>query len=357
MKICFVVGYYPRQVGGAELQAKIIAEELVKRGHEVVYIAYGLSEHFKDMGIEIWNVQSKKIDKLFGYHIVNRKICLLLNKIEPNLIYHRCFVPYSYGIIKFASKKGIPCYFHIAGDSSITFDNSLFGRFRKRMFLKIRKLAVNFIFQTQEQYELVQTFGITKYKIIGNLQNIPDIRLQISKEHKIVWIGKSTAIKQLHKFVNLAEECARRKLPLQFVVISRFLADKYSYDLLNRMESIPNICNLGERSNDFINDFLQKDAYLLVNTSVSEGISNTYIQAWARGVPVISLNSNPNKCFDKYNVGICCHGDENVMYESIIKYCTNMPLYKESVRTSISYAKETFSIDEVLSKLLNYMEI
>lgn len=66
----------------------------------------------------------------------------------------------------------------------------------------------------------------------------------------------------------------------------------YSDTLSTRIALLDNVTYLGERDNGYINNLLEIQADLLVNTSDSEGFSNTFIQAWLRGIPVLSLNSN-----------------------------------------------------------------
>lgn len=355
--MCFIVGYYPKQIGGAEFQAKIIAQNLFQHGHDIIYISYGLSNSFVENGIQVYGILPERLDRFLGYHFISKRMESLIDKIKPDLIYHRCFVPYSYRIVAFAEKKKIPCYFHIADEHSIVFNNSIKDIWKKMLFRRIANTSVNFIFQTKEQYKLVKNFNISRYRVIGNMQEMPDLQYIPRKKHKIVWIGKSTAVKQLQKFIELAEKCVGRFPYLQFVVISRFFSDEYSQSLLQRISRTSNICNLGEQSNDFINDYLLNEAFLLVNTSISEGISNTYIQAWARGVPVISLNSNPNRCFDSHNIGIYCHNDENLMYESVVRYYTDVCWYEKNAQDAISYAKESFSVENVFPSLLSYMGI
>jgi len=57
-----------------------------------------------------------------------------------------------------------------------------------------------------------------------------------------------------------------------------------------------------------IDSFFQR-AKVFVNTSDAEGFPNTFIQACEFGVPILSLNVNPDGFLDEYDCGISCEGD------------------------------------------------
>ena len=75
---------------------------------------------------------------------------------------------------------------------------------------------------------------------------------------------------------------------------------------LEILEKLDNVEFVGHISNELIPDFLSK-SYCLLNTSRLEGFSNTFLEAWAVGVPVITTkNVNPDNVISKYHLGLVC---------------------------------------------------
>jgi glycosyltransferase involved in cell wall biosynthesis len=79
-------------------------------------------------------------------------------------------------------------------------------------------------------------------------------------------------------------------------------------ELRAAIASVPGLEYLGSLALDDVNQLLA-GAHLLVNTSTHEGFSNTFIQAWLRAVPVVSLNADPDDLLESAGLGACPHGD------------------------------------------------
>ena len=68
------------------------------------------------------------------------------------------------------------------------------------------------------------------------------------------------------------------------------------------MEQTPNLQYLGPKTQEEVNNLLAK-SHVFVNTSEREGFPNTFIQAWFRKVPVVSLTVNPDRLIDRHRLG------------------------------------------------------
>ena len=92
----------------------------------------------------------------------------------------------------------------------------------------------------------------------------------------------------------------------------------------NAASKIQNLKYMDFVSRNKIFDYYKK-AILLVNTSKTEGFPNTFLEAWAYSVPIISLNVDPDGVISKYGLGY--HSET---FNRMINDIKNLLVNKES---------------------------
>ncbi len=355
MKIAFVIGLYPYQIGGAEMQALEIAKALKSEGHTIEYISYSpicyTSNDFKV------HIIPERAGLDFFYYGIKKQLYRVLDEIKPDIIYHRAFVPYSRFVATWASINKVPFYFHCADIYTLNAkNNSLYNIVKNIWLKKTLKLATGVICQNIEQYRELQRFQIKKVKIIYNLhrKNINN-RININNRNQIIWIGKFEPMKQPNIFIDFAEKYHDTNI-LFTMFSSKCPKTETNMKLLKRIANNNRITFIEGKDNDFINNYICNHALLLVNTSLSEGISNTFIQAWMRGVPVLSLNSNPDNWFDRYKIGFCCNGDADLLRVKAAEIISS-GIYKEYSQQSISFAENHFALEVIVPEMIKFMNL
>jgi glycosyltransferase involved in cell wall biosynthesis len=93
-------------------------------------------------------------------------------------------------------------------------------------------------------------------------------------------------------------------------------AGEWAKQQLAAIAATPNVDYRGALSQSAVNSLLE-ETDLLVNTSDHEGFSNTFIQAWMRRVPVVSLRVDPDRLLSRGGLGAVAGGDEEQLYESV----------------------------------------
>lgn len=159
MKIAFIIGLYPHQIGGAEMQALEISTALQKEGHSITYICYS-SKTYSSNEYEVSIIPTRASWDIFYYGTKN-KLYKALNEIHPDIVYHRAFVPYSRFIAKWCMSNNIPFYFHSADIYTLTRKNNSLYNILQNMWLKYTlSHSTGVICQNKEQYEALQNFKI-----------------------------------------------------------------------------------------------------------------------------------------------------------------------------------------------------
>lgn len=369
-KICIFCGFYPIVKGGAEYQSKLIGEKFSQYGYEVFYISFGhdIDKVITLDGFRIYCFRNpSKIDSLTLYELVGSKILNVMVKENPQIIYQRILNSYTPHLAKIAFKMDLKLSIHIADNYSLTFGADLRSRIRRHFFERIKKYIskgarINFIAQTCWQKEHLLMLGCKASLQIYNMHPVPtneDFNIIDSAELdflrngnlNVFWIGNVRPVKRLDIALELALELAPKNI--NFIFIGRLSSCPSSLSL--KEVNTRNIYYLGERDNDFINSNLLFADFLL-NTSDSEGFSNTFIQAWIRGVPVLSLNSDPDGIIEKYGLGMHARGEIEILKNCIENGIPNIKNLKESSNLRKDISRNLFGLDHNFEKLIHEVD-
>ena len=97
----------------------------------------------------------------------------------------------------------------------------------------------------------------------------------------------------------------------------------YYLSMQSMAEKLSNLHFLGAVPYQHVNDFFQR-ARLFSNTSTIEGFPNSFLQAWVRGVPVVSF-FDPDGLIDKKGLGIRPK-DSKAMKQALTELLHDNPL-------------------------------
>jgi len=360
-KICFAMNYlYKQRLGGAEVQAWLLAKQLAKSGHEVTYIAENINNSSKKIET-IEGVEIHWIPNRYYFDILNHNIYYkTLKQISPDIIVQRYTSLYTGIIGKYAQLYNIP-FMWICTDDGIPFKN----HFRQRQQAILKRSPKNVItklitqsyasirdryknygmkyvthpsVQNQDQYDLLlNNFGL-KGNFIHSGHEKPK-SINPADPPLILWVGNMGPRKRPEIFIELAKQCSQ--LNLRFRMIGTH-PDKARLDKLFADKST----NLEWKGALPLEETLAvfDQASILVSTSTYEGFPNTFVQAWLRGIPVISFGINPNQVVTKHNLGKIVDSIPEAQ-QAIIQYISNdISTERERIK---QYAQQNHSIESV----------
>jgi len=124
-------------------------------------------------------------------------------------------------------------------------------------------------------------------------------KVDLNSTRLVLWCGNSGPHKRHEIALNLA-----RMMPDVSFIMAMGIADVTRYKKAEEAAgSIPNLKFLGSVPPRQMEDWFFKSA-LYINTSTFEGFPNTYIQSWQAGIPVVSLNIDPDDILSKNQMGV-----------------------------------------------------
>ena len=159
----------------------------------------------------------------------------------------------------------------------------------------------------QTQYQrtrLAETFPNAPVQVLPNFHPTPpDCGRNGAVVKQVAWVANLKPLKNPGAFVRLARRFAHRS-DIRFVMIGDTIDDgDWTKRQLDEIAATPNLEYRGALSQAEVNGVLEHTD-LLVNTSDHEGFSNTFIQAWMRRVPVVSLRVDPDRLLSGGGLGV-----------------------------------------------------
>ena len=168
---------------------------------------------------------------------------------------------------------------------------------------------------------------------------------QHAMRDSILWIGRIAEVKQSSLFVRLAQEIPSER----FVMICQARAGSHRHDELVRTAAgIANLELIKYVPFHKIERYF-RHAKVLVNTSRSEGFPNTFIQAGACGVAILSLKVDPDGFLDKFSCGFCANEDWGWFVDSL-KRLLHEDLYVRIGENARKYVEENHDISNIVER-------
>jgi len=163
---------------------------------------------------------------------------------------------------------------------------------------------------------------------------------------EVVWVNHLKPVKQPELFFQLASEL--REENAAFTMVGARGA--YTPDVgLAQARRPPNLDVLGELSLAQVNEKLW-GCRLVVNTSRAEGFPNTFIQAWARFVPIVSLKVDPDGVIARHQLGFCS-GDFSRLVSHTRMLIRERELAAEMGKNGRAYVEQEHDLAENVRKL------
>ena len=334
--------------GGAELQVHYISEYLTQtfQNIKVTVLTRGFSKSNQIYSVLSWGGKDTNWPVMEWV-----KIHKALDIIKPDIIYQRRGNAHTGIVAHYCRKNKIPMIWHVAHEDNLLpikygFNMSLIPRYVNSFMKKwgIRK-ANAIICQTKHQKELLkQNFDLNCDIVLPNVY--PTVNEKFTKDRdkiNVLWIANFRPFKRPEVFVDLARTLTTND-NIVFHMIGRYGVKKWGY-LLKKIKETENLIFHGELDIQEINKLLCK-SHLLVNTSVREGFPNTFLQAWMREVPVVSLSVDPDDITKKNKLGFHS-GNFEQLKKDVLYLAENPNIIKQIGKNARSYCINKHSLGNI----------
>ncbi len=366
MKVCFfsptAYSYFRPDrtawAGGAETQQLLLANHMKAKGIDVSFIVGDFGQD------EVERADGITLIRSFTPFKGNRKLRFIPDmirirramKIAGADIYNQRSTAFFTGqLARFASDLGKAFTFSLGidyncypdGQGAIPWPMSSLYRYGIR-----RAAAV--ISQTEKQRLLMlENFGRETVLIrngiaippalpppAGDADPRPGRQARVPNEDSgFLWVGRFQGTKR----PNLALDLARALPDERFTVIGGYAGnERYAASITEAAKSIPNVEHI-----PFVPpremEAYYRGAYALLNTSTLEGFPNTYLHAWVQGVPVVTIEIDPDGILEKNGIGIVTGSFERLV-EAVRSIRSNGAMRSEMSARAIRYARANHDI-------------
>jgi glycosyltransferase involved in cell wall biosynthesis len=206
----------------------------------------------------------------------------------------------------FCSARRRAFVFSSAGTNDFTFEDFATTPLRLKLYRFGVRAAQAVVVQTREQIRLAhEAFpGLRRIDEIPSFFEPPEPGA--AEPEAFVWIARLVPHKGPLEYVALAKALPEARFRM-IAVEGNKTPPSLAADLRAAAARVPNLELLGPRSHVETGEVLAR-AVASVNTAEYEGMPNVFLEAWARGVPALSLNVDPDGCIAEHGLGVAANG-------------------------------------------------
>ncbi|MCX6639761.1 MAG: glycosyltransferase family 4 protein [bacterium] len=365
-RIGFILeAFYGDSIGGAERQVQLLARALQEHGWETYYICQRPIEKPRreiigNMEVVALPPRKRRLAWL-NYSALRRAMI----SCEAQIFYQRVRHPYTGLGTRIAHQLGKPFIFAAASIADVTRRQDL--RSAHSAGTPIDKLlhpvnryledwgmlhADHLILQTEDQLRLLKENYQRSGTVIPNHIVVKNDPLPASSTQKtVVWVSNIKPFKRPELFITLVRHCS--DLEVDFVMIGSCPQADVLEMINTAQRTLPRFRYLGARSPEETEDVISR-ASLLVNTSEFEGFPNAFQQAWAHGVPTLSLGVDPDGVIKLRGMGAAVNTITDLENE-LRKLVTDEPERQRIGKRAIEYARQAYDLKILLPRYIDLL--
>lgn len=354
--VCFVAPYAwpvlsrdPRiqVVGGAEVQQTILARLFVRAGYRVSMICldFGQPARTEVDGVTVHRIYRPEegIPVLRFVHPRLTSMWRALQEADADIYYHRSSALWTGIVAEFARRRGRRTIFAGASDKDFSPGEEQISLARDRWLFQHGVRSVDHVVvQNRAQLEACRANYGREPTLIPSCYELPESRVG-GKADRVLWCGTVHKYKRPEILLGIARRLPHRR----FVIVGGPGVDEtqrapYFEGIRAQAQALPNVEFTGFLPLAQVEPWFDR-ARVLVNTSDYEGMPNTFMQAWARGVPTVAtvdVGAGIYKVFEQVDDAVA----------EIERLFDDEPYYQAASARTLEYFERNHSTREVLAR-------
>ncbi len=327
MKIAIFTKQFPEQgfIGGAEIQAYLLAKYLTLRNHQISYLAFGDQKNQveKKDGFMVKHIAEIKEKNLSFVKALRQS----LKKDRPDIFFIRDFrylflsnlvcknlkIPLVYNTTHINNCRSYPKKIEISLNPIATLASIKAGLMHYLNFKTLKK--VNLITINKYHAKLLrEKYNIEATPIYNSMEDNYEKNKSVEKENNVIWVANLKTRKRPELFVKLADQLKNNNY--KFIMIGYIQNNSAEYKKLVQQAEKNNLNfkYLGGLATDQVDKIMAK-AKIFVNTCLPEGFGNNFIQAWFNECPTITLDFDPDDIIKNNKIGFHSQSFEQIVQD------------------------------------------
>jgi hypothetical protein len=363
MKICFVgldnlpvlaPEYRQHTIGGESVQQTLLGRALARRGHDVSMVVtdYGQREAAEWESIRVFKAYRPEagFPVLRFVHPRWTGMWSALERADADVYYASCAGMHVGLVALFCRRHRKRFVFRTASDTDCDPSRLLVGFARDRWLYAygLRRAHAILVQSATQAGALARNYGLAG-RVAGML--VEHAPADGTRDIDLLWVANIRQVKRPDRILELAGRLPEAKIHM--VGGSLPGEEALFHEVSLRAKSIPNVSFHG-RLPYWDACELYGRAKLLVNTSDAEGFPNSYLQAWIRGVPVVTL-IDPDGVIEREGLGIAASSAAEIHYAIGGLLHNPVALRAAAARCRAFMARE-YAEDKVLAPYLDTFE-
>jgi glycosyltransferase involved in cell wall biosynthesis len=363
MKICLVgldnlpvlvPEYKEHPIGGESVQQTLLGRALVRRGHDVSMVVadYGQKDGARWQAIRLFKAYRRDAGLPVLGIIQPRWTGLWSGLKRANAgLYYSSRAGMEVGLLAlFCWRYRRRFVFRTASDTDCDRSRLLVQHARDRWLYQqgLRRADAILVQSVSQAKTLAQSYGLPS-RVAGMLVEHP--LSTATRDIDVLWVSNIRGLKRPDRLLELAERMPHVKIHM---VGGSLPGEESLYRHVKCAASARTNVVFHDRLSYWDTNALYGRAKVLVNTSDLAGFPNSYVQAWIRGVPVVTL-VDPDSVIERERLGIVASFPDQIP-GAITSLLDDPAAWRAASERCLSFMEREYGDDRILAAYLETFE-